>query len=108
MAARVLFSPSFRYYYCVMIAINLFALAFSFYEYQLAPHLLWFIALEFFLTVSLVLVRTRNVAVPMSPEISTTHNASLILVHELTGTDVADDSGRHMQCQLFSIPVELV
>ena len=42
-----------------MIAINLFALAFSFYEYRLAPHLLWFIALEFFLTVSLVLVRVR-------------------------------------------------
>ena len=59
MAARILFSPSFRYYYCIMIAINLFALAFSFYEYHLAPHLLWFIALEFFLTVSLVLVCAR-------------------------------------------------
>ena len=55
MAARILFSPWFRYYLGVMIVINLFALCFSFYEPHRAPRMIWFISLEFFLTLSLLL-----------------------------------------------------
>ena len=54
-AARVIYSPWFRFYYVVMVSINLFALVFTVELPIESAHLDWFIALEVFITAMLVI-----------------------------------------------------
>lgn len=53
-AARVLYSPWFRFYYVAMVSINFFALVFTVLEPLESSGLGWFIALEVFITAMLV------------------------------------------------------
>mmetsp|Transcript_33536 Transcript_33536/g.75338 ORF Transcript_33536/g.75338 Transcript_33536/m.75338 type:complete len:305 (-) Transcript_33536:20-934(-) len=53
-ARLIVFSSWFTYYYVFMICINIFAIGYSFYKYEEAPHMLWFLLLEVFITVALL------------------------------------------------------
>ncbi|EKX51185.1 hypothetical protein GUITHDRAFT_103101 [Guillardia theta CCMP2712] len=53
-ARLIVFSSWFSYYYVLMICINVFAIVYSFYKYDEAPHIVWFLLLEVFITVALL------------------------------------------------------
>lgn len=54
-AARILYSPWFRFYYVIMVSVNLFALVFTIQEPVMSAHLGWFVVLEVFITAMLVI-----------------------------------------------------